>query len=339
MSRFTRPRFQVLTHSCDNHLRYELIDTTTGESVSILPFLGGMIHSIRILAGTSLIETLDGYTCCKDAHDNLESSFKGSNLFPFPNRIAGGHYSFGGNEYQLPINFPHEQNAIHGLVYDKQFTVCGTREGDNRCTLSVRFDSTGEEEGFPFSYTLSHEYSLDCHKGFCCQTRIHNNSETSMPAGHGWHPYFTAGAACIDELLFYLPAREILEVNTVNIPTGRTITYNNFTSSVPVADTSLDSCFLLEDRAKHAVTLLHNTRLDLTLRLWQETGPGKYNYLQIYTPPHRKSIAIEPMTCAPDAFNNGNGLITISPGESITASWGISFKESQEHLAGYPPQT
>ncbi|WP_163337445.1 hypothetical protein [Desulfopila sp. IMCC35008] len=323
MSRSTKSRFQVLTLPFGAHLRYELTDTTTGESVSILPFLGGTINSLRVQAGTSLVETIDGYSSSKEALDKLESSFKGSNLFPFPNRIAGGQYTWDTQALQLPVNFHHENNAIHGLVYNKQFTVTETKEEDSRCTLTVSFEANGRDKGFPFSYTLSHEYSLDWQEGFCCRTRINNNSKTPMPAGHGWHPYFTAGADRIDELLFSFPAHDILEVNEVNIPTGRTFPYDNFGSPVPVADTRLDSCFLLEDTNRHATVLLQNTRINLTLRLWQETGPGKYNYLQVYTPPHRKSIAIEPMTCAPNALNNKKGLITIPSGESVTFSWGI----------------
>jgi len=60
-------------------------------------------------------------------------------------------------------------------------------------------------------------------------------------------------------------------------------------------------------------------------RICQETGKYKYNFLQVYTPPHRKSIAIEPMTCAPNAFNNEQGLIILAPFESFSASWGISM--------------
>lgn len=327
MKQSTNSRFQIYRHPFGTHLRYELIDTATGESVSILPFQGGTITSLRVQSGTDLIETIDGYVSFEDVQKSLESSFKGSNLFPFPNRVAGGSYMFRGEKYQLPVNFPHENNAIHGLVYNKPFTVTQPSEGGTRCSIVLSFDSDCQEEGYPFSFNLSHEYSFDLHEGFCCTTRIRNNSDRDMPAGHGWHPYFTAGAETIDQLMLSFPAREMLEVDTANIPTGPTVAYNDFASPVPVAGKNLDSCFLLEDASKRANILLVNTKLNLKLRLWQEMGQGKYNYLQVYTPPHRNSIAIEPMTCAPDALNNGNGLLTIAPNKTATVSWGIVIEK------------
>ncbi|MCB0643138.1 MAG: hypothetical protein KDC44_15925, partial [Phaeodactylibacter sp.] len=51
--------------------------------------------------------------------------------------------------------------------------------------------------------------------------------------------------------------------------------------------------------------------------------PGKYNFLQVFTPDHRQSIAIEPMTCNVDAFNNREGLIVLKPGEAHAASFGL----------------
>jgi aldose 1-epimerase len=37
----------------------------------------------------------------------------------------------------------------------------------------------------------------------------------------------------------------------------------------------------------------------------------------------RRSLAVEPMTCAPNAFRTGEGLLTLEPGASFTAEWGI----------------
>jgi aldose 1-epimerase len=53
-----------------------------------------------------------------------------------------------------------------------------------------------------------------------------------------------------------------------------------------------------------------------------------YGYLMIFTGDgladvDRRSIAVEPMTCAPNAFRSGDGLIRLEPGESHVGLWGI----------------
>jgi aldose 1-epimerase len=65
-----------------------------------------------------------------------------------------------------------------------------------------------------------------------------------------------------------------------------------------------------------------------TLHYWQETGAGKYNFLQVFIPPLRHCVALEPMTCAPDAFNNGMGLARLEPGEMLKGSFGVSFEKA-----------
>ena len=318
------PRFRVTEVPFDHYSSLRLTDSMTGESTTILPWLGGTVNSLILAAGPRLVEVLDGYSSAQEAANPLASSFKGSNLFPFPNRIAGGSYLHGGRRHQLHLNFPHENNAIHGLVYDQEFHVTDRRDGDHGCLLTLECRSDGHM-GYPFSYRLLLEFTLTGKDGFTCTCRVTNESDTAIPVGHGWHPYLTAGAERIDDLLLQFPAREILAHDKVNIPTGQATPYTAFNSLTLLSDTTFDDCFRL-DGTERAEILLKNRELDLTLRLWQELGRSKYNFLQIYTPPHRRSIAIEPMTCAPDAFNNGRGLILLEPGNSFSSAWGVQKK-------------
>ena len=145
-----------------------------------------------------------------------------------------------------------------------------------------------------------------------------------MPVGHGWHPYFRIGDHIIDELLLQFPAEAVLKVDERNIPTGETVAYNKFNQLRQLENTVLDNCFLLPDTDTNAEIIIMNKSKDFGYRIWQETGKYKYNYLQVYTPPERKSIAIEPMTCAPDAFNNQMGTIILAPLEMISATYGIT---------------
>jgi aldose 1-epimerase len=54
-----------------------------------------------------------------------------------------------------------------------------------------------------------------------------------------------------------------------------------------------------------------------------------YGYIQVYTDdgptghPPRSGLTVEPVSCAPNAFNTGDGLTVIAPGESWRGAWGL----------------
>ncbi len=79
-----------------------------------------------------------------------------------------------------------------------------------------------------------------------------------------------------------------------------------------IRKTILDHGFLLSE---------HETHFDGFV-VFQDKS---MNFLQIYTPEKRRSIAIEPMSCLADAFNNKIGLITLKPGKSISHHFGIKL--------------
>jgi len=319
----TELRFKVLEEDFGIYSVYKLYDSQTEEYVSILPHLGGSVNEMVLKHKGELIPIIDGYKTVQDSSDNLGTTFKGSNLFPFPNRIADGKYAFEGENYVLPLNFPQENNAIHGLIYNKTFEVIEHESGEISCQLFIRYIADEAVEGYPFNYMLEVTYKLHVDEGFLCTTKIYNRDDRNILIGHGWHPYFISGNASINDLMLQFPADEILEVDKRSIPTGKTEKYNTFNQLRQIESTQLDNCFLLEQTDKQAEIHIVNNARDFKYAIWQETGIHKYNYLQIYTPPHRKSIAIEPMTCAPDAFNNGQGLIVLSPLEGINLNWGI----------------
>ncbi len=317
-------RFQILRAPFGSESGFRLMDTRTGEFALVLPFAGGAINRLVLHSGNKLVELLDGYSSPRDMQATQATSFKGCSLFPFPNRVSGGTYSFDSKQYQLIRNFPQEDNAIHGLVFDKPFELLMQKNGERECRLRLGYSPLSCEPGYPFSYRLEYEYRFRADNGFSCTTGITNNSDTAMPVGHGWHPYFSLEAASIDELLLQFPARELIEVDSRKIPTGRSRAYDDFGQPRPLGSIVLDSCFRLDCSGKQVEIGLTNRQNRMSLRIWMETGAEKYNFLQLYTPPMRRSIAIEPMSCAPDAFNNGNGLIRLLPGRSIVMTWGVS---------------
>lgn len=315
-------RFQIIEEEFGTKTSYKLYDNESGEYVSVLPCMGGSINGMALSSGDKLVEIIDGYTSYKDAQDNLMTTFKGSNLIPFPNRIADGKYSFQDRNLQLPLNFPQEKNAIHGLLFNTEFKVIDKEDGEIGCKLIIEYTAE-ETEGYPYKYHQKISYSLLENHKFECKIKITNLMDHSIPVGHGWHPYFRLGESLVDNLLLKFPAEEVLDVNSRNIPTGKSKSYKEFNEFKPIQKTVLDNCFSLPTKDEQALISImdHDGKMGYTI--WQETGKYKYNFLQVYTPAHRKSIAIEPMTCAPDAFNNKNGLIILAPLESFSARWGV----------------
>jgi aldose 1-epimerase len=316
-------RFQVIEEKFGAYSSMKLADIQTGEYAAILPYLGGTINGMALNHNGELIEIMDGYLSDVDVTKNLNTSFKGSNLFPFPNRILGGKYEFGGIGYQLAVNFKNENNAIHGLIFDQAFEIIDYQSGDQFCSLNIKYVPNEKLSGYPFNYSLEVEYRFEKQSKFSCTSKVTNLSEYEIPVGTGWHPYFKAGSEKVDDLWLQFPARSVLEVDHRMIPTGKSEEYSNFNSSKKIAGTKLDHCFVLKTNSGIAEILIENRQKGFAYTIWQEFGDKKYNYLQIYTPPARKSIAIEPMTCIPNAFNNKTGLILLLPGESTEVAWGV----------------
>jgi aldose 1-epimerase len=277
---------------------------------------------MELLFNGQLVSVLDSYTSEKELLDTLNNSFKGSNLFPFPNRIDSGKFKFNGKEHKLPINFPQENNAIHGLIYNKKFKIICESVSNESASLELGYSSLGELEGYPYKFDLRVTYTF-AENGTEIRTSYKNSDEKHLPAGNGWHPYF-ALVDNVDELHFSFPSSNLYEVNNRMLPTGVTSDYIEFNEPAKINTANFDTCFFLTKEEGIAKTKLINKSKNSGLTIWQETGKNKFNFLQVYTPPHRKSIAIEPMTCLPNAFNNKNGYSILSPGEELSVSWGIA---------------
>ena len=108
-------------------------------------------------------------------------------------------------------------------------------------------------------------------------------------------------------------SKEIVEFNSDLIPTGELSKYTDFSAIEKIGDTVLDNCFTLDTQECQPLCVLRNPDKNIEIQFFPDES---YPYLQIYTPPHRRSIAIENLSGAPNAFNNGMGLITLESGQS-----------------------
>ena len=262
-------------------------------------------------------ELLDGYPA-----EALAGSGRGQLLLPWPNRIRDGVYRLDGREHRLPLNEPERGNAIHGLVRWSSWTVV-----DRAPDRVVLEHVLHPQPGYPFTLQLRVEYSLDA-GGLTVRTTAANAGADSCPYGAGAHPYLAVAA--VDEAVLRLPAGTVLASDERGIPVSSSPVEGelDFRTPRPVGGVQLDHCFTDLEREEDGAA---RVELDGTT-LWVDES---YPYLMVFTgdalaeAERRRSIAVEPMTCAPNAFASGDGLVVLEPGEEHAAAWGIT-----PHAAG-----
>lgn len=300
-----------------------LRNTVTGEYIAFIPEYGANIAELVLNKKEKAYSIIDGYSTPAElvAHQRAKSD----KLIPFPNRIKDGKYSFRGKNYQLPINFPTENHAIHGLIYDKSFREIDSNITETQASIELEYVYNGDISGYPFQYAVQVTYFLTKENGFKCTTTVKNRGDQSMPFGDGWHPYFQFGKK-VDELMLKIPATKLTEVDDRMIPTGRILSFDQYRELTQIGDTKFDSGFRVEPDEGIITTEIYEPDQNLKIKIWQETGKWKYNFLQIYIPPSRMSIAVEPMTCNIDAFNNKDGLIVLEPGRVFEANYGVMLE-------------
>jgi aldose 1-epimerase len=251
----------------------------------------------------------------------------GAPLIPWPNRLADGRYSFDGADFQLELSEPARHNAIHGLTRWRNWRA---REHESdRVVMGHRLHPS---PGYPFALDLSIVYELS-EGGLSVCTTATNLGEKPCPYGTGQHPYLSPGTGPIDACTLRLRAATRLTVEETHmVPAG----------SEPVAGTELDF--------NHG-TLLGAARVDAAFTDLERDPDGRavvaltgadggcvslwlqapYRFVQLYTgdqlaPARRRTgLAVEPMTCASNAFQSGEGLLRLAPGESVSATWGVTL--------------
>lgn len=289
----------------------------TGCEAEIYGF-GGFLNAFRIPNHQQVQNVIEGFDSVQDAKENLTNGFKSAKLSPFVCRMHKGQYTFGSSEYTIKKHFLAE-HAIHGLLYDAVYQIEGTESEENKASVTLVHQYTGTDPGYPFPYTIRIKWQLEeieegLKKGNKLTTTTHVSHENlkSIPLADGWHPYFTLGGL-IDDYTIQFDSESQLEFNAALIPTGKKIPDSRFMNGCSLAGIELDNSFILSPNVIQPKCVLQNDQLKLIVL----PGSG-YPILQIYIPAHRKSIAIENLSGAPDNFNNGMGLVLLAPGEVKT---------------------
>lgn len=256
---------------------------------------------------------------------------QGEVLLPWPNRVDRGRYSFAGAEYQLDITEPGRDNAIHGLVRHSEWTTLAADERSVR--LGYRLAGAA---GYPWTLELTVTYELDADTGLTVTTTATNVGTESLPYGNGTHNFLTVGMA-VDETTLHLPAAKYLPVNERMIPTDDPVPVSgtglDFRTPRRVAESVLDTAFTeVIERDSDGDTWVVLSGAGRAVALWAD---ATYGWLQAFSaenpghPAHRRGVAVEPMTCPPNAFATGDDVLTLAPGESTTSVHGIRAVEPQ----------
>jgi aldose 1-epimerase len=296
----------------------EQIELRHDDQRAIVVEVGGGLRSY-VVGGQAL---LDGY-----AEHEMASTARGQLLIPWPNRLRDGRYEFGGEPYQVPLTEPEKGNAIHGLVrwVNWRLTDRDTRRARLEYLLHPR-------EGYPFALALSVEYELS-DDGLTVRTSARNVGDGPCPYGTGAHPYLTAGTEHLDPCRLRAPGRTWLQTDDRAIPTGAAPVDGSdydFRTTRPIGANQLDTGFtdLVRDSEGRAWVELSSPNGNRTVGMWQDES---YPYVMLFTGDsipqpqrRRRGLGVEPMTCAPNAFQTGEGLRTLSPGETFSSSWGIT---------------
>lgn len=308
--------FVVIKTAFGPHTKILVRHEETGNEISIIPEMGARLNHFQVNLHGDSLDIIDGYT---DAHAlTANVSSKNALLAPFPNRIADGRYQCNGSEYQLAITEPTLHNAIHGFVYNQSFII--DSHGQTEDFYELTFQSVvAAVEGFPFPFTMVVKYRFGG-VWLEVETELVNSGTRSMPAGFGWRPYFRTSGG-IGHLRLTLPAVEQLIIDDRLLPTGEKVPYDIFSAAHHIGDTVFDTPFLMIGKEREIQLFDEELGLYITMVMPQIDAP--YEYVQLYTSPDCNSIAIEPMTCAPNAFNNKMGLKILAPKESLRSHFTI----------------
>jgi aldose 1-epimerase len=272
----------------------------------IAPALGGAISGlylgdIAVLRSSST----DALTSARQA-----GSYP---LVPFSNRIGHACLTWAGTRHPLVRNNGDEAHAIHGVGWQRPWTVLEADEHFARLSYQHLPDAS-----WPFAFDTSQDFKLNTRQ-LEMTLSITNRSDAAAPVGLGWHPYFVKRSGC--RIAFEANGR--WEMNAEKLPTHQ------------LAASGLDAdCALLDvDHCFEGWTgVLHLRDEALQMRV-----SSSLQRLVVYTNPTRNFVAIEPVSHVNNALNlmassgfsaESLGVRVLQAGESMSAQMSIHVERA-----------
>lgn len=289
----------------------------SGDYTAVIASVGASLRCLRI-GDRDLVASFD--------MDEVRPAFRGATLAPWPNRVVDATYDFEGTTHLLAISEPARGHALHGLAAWLDFDAV------DKASDSVTLRATIQAQiGYPFRIRIDVTYALDI-DGLHESVTATNVGTAPAPYGTGPHPYLVAGEGLVDDWTLELPVTDVLTVTPDRLsPVGvEPIDAHpefDFRVARPIADAKIDHAFTGLDFAGDRATVRLTTAAGTGVQMvWGADCP----WVQVHTADrpdpalNRVGLAVEPMTCPPDAFNSGVDLIVLQPEASHTASWTIA---------------
>lgn len=254
--------------------------------------------------------------------DETVQGGRGQTLIPWPNRLRDGRYTFDGVDQQLWLTEPARHNASHGLVRYVPWRLLDQQP--DFVTLGI---VVYPQPGWPGTLSVELTYRV-ADDGLTVRVQATNVGAVTVPFGYGAHPYLTVGEDTVDEIRLTVPADTYLQVDDRLLPAavadvaGTALDYR---TGSELGEASLDTAYTDLARDPDGRWRVRLTRGDRSAELWADAS---FAWTQVFSGgPHRTwGMAVEPMTCGPDAFNPGPthaDLITLPPGDAFTGYWGV----------------
>jgi aldose 1-epimerase len=296
----------------------EQFEITHEEQRATIVEVGGGVREYEH-ADRAVLEAYPLEAICDGAH--------GTPLIPWPNRLADGRYRFDGVDHQVALTEPTMHNAIHGFLRWRPWRAI--EQEAHRVVMGTRLYPL---TGYPFALDVRVEYRLG-EGGLEVSTTADNIGDRACPYAAGQHPYLSPGSGLIDECTLELPAGTRLLTDERQIPSGEEgveETPFDFRAARRLGEQRIDAAFTDLSREDTGYATARLAAPDgRTVELWVDES---YPVLEVFTgdtlkePRRRRGLAVEPMTGPPNAFQSGQGLIRLDPGESVTTCWGVRLR-------------
>jgi aldose 1-epimerase len=296
-----------------------------GDYEAVIASVGATLRSLTH-RGRDLVVPFDA--------DEVRPAHRGATLAPWPNRVVDGKYSFGGREFQLALTEPARSHALHGLAAWLDFEAID--KGPDHVTLAAVVQP---QTAYPWRIIVTTRFELGP-DGLTQSVTARNESTEPAPWGTGPHPYLVAGEGRVDDWTLELPAEQVLAVTPDRLIPTELVAVEaddperfDFRAARRIGTAEIDHAYTGIVRDGDGTATVRVTAADGTgvAMSWDSACP----WVQVHTADNpepaqsRLGLAVEPMTCAPDAFNASNyaydaGLIVIEPEASATAAWRIA---------------
>lgn len=292
----------------------EQIAIAHGDQRAVITEVGATLRTF-VKGGVSVIEGFAG--------EEVPTGARGQVLYPWPNRISDGPWTFSGRTAKPTVNDLEHATALHGVVRWRPFRVESVNQ--NRCVLALLLHPSPD---FPFLSEIEIAYHLGS-LGLTVTTTVTNRDDVPIPFGLGFHPYLAVTTPTIEGAELEVPARNYVAVNSRQLPTGEILPVVShaldFTSSKSINGHDLDVTFTelqRDDSGMATVRVRDGAGGDVELSV-----DRNFPYVQLFTGDtlergrRRTAIAVEPMTCPPDALRSGKDIVVLEPGQHWAGSW------------------